>query len=72
MGPRGMSMRSGEDSAMRNFVVYTVQPNIVRVVTSTIIRRVGHVLRLEAVRSVFGIVTCKPAGKRYLGRPRRL
>ena len=30
----------------------------------------GHVARMKEGRSAFKIVTCKPTGKRSLGRPR--
>ena len=31
----------------------------------------GHVARMEEGRSAFNVLTGKPTGKRYLGRPRR-
>ena len=31
----------------------------------------GHVTRMEEGRSAFKILTGKPSGKRYFGRPRR-
>ena len=46
-------------------------PNIVRVIKSRSLRTAGHVARMEEGRSVFKILTGKPAGKRPLGRPRR-
>ena len=46
-------------------------PNIVRVIKSRRLRRVGHVARMEEGRSAFKILTGKPTGKRPLGRPRR-
>ena len=45
-------------------------PNIARVIKSRRISQVGHVARMEEGRSTFMILTCKPAGKRPLGRPR--
>ena len=35
------------------------------------LRWVGHVVRIEEIRSAFKILTGKPTGKRSLGRPRR-
>ena len=65
MGPRRMTMESGEGSTMRNFIVCTV-----RMIKSRILRWAGYVARMEADRSAFKIFTSKPAGKRPLGRPR--
>ena len=45
--------------------------NIVRVIKSRRLRWAGHVARMEESRSVFKMLTDKPAGKRPLGRPRR-
>ena len=46
-------------------------PNIVRVIKSRRLRCAGHVARMEESRSAFKMLTCKPTGKRPLGRPRR-
>ena len=46
-------------------------PNIVRVIKSRRLRRVGYVARMEERRNAFQILTSTPAGKRPLGRPRR-
>ena len=46
-------------------------PNIVRVIKSRRLRWAGHVARMEEGRSAFKILTCKPTGKRPLGRLRR-
>ena len=46
-------------------------PNIVWVIKSRRIRRVGHVTCMEEGRSVHKILVGKPEGKRPLGRPRR-
>ena len=46
-------------------------PNIVRVIKSRLLRRAGHVARMEEGRSAFKILTVKPTGKKPLGRPRR-
>ena len=64
-------MGSGEGFTMRNFLVCTVPPNIVRVIKSIRLRWAGHVARMEEGRSVFKILTGTPAGNRPLGRPRR-
>ena len=64
-------MGSGEGSTIRNFVVCTVHPNIVRVIKSIRLRWTGHVARMEEGRSAFRIFKGKLTGKRLLGRPRR-
>ena len=46
-------------------------PNKVCVIKSTILRRAGHVARMEEGRSAFKILTDKRIGKRPLGRPKR-
>ena len=46
-------------------------PNIVRVIKSRRLRWAGHAVRMEEGRSAFKMLTCKPTGKRPLGRPRR-
>ena len=43
-------MGSGEGFTMRNFVVCTVPPNIVRVTKSRGLRWAGHVARMEEGR----------------------
>ena len=45
--------------------------NIVRVITSRILRWAGHRARIEEGRSAFKMLTGKPTGKRPSGRPRR-
>ena len=62
LGPRGMRMESGEV-----FIGYST--NIVRVIKSRRLRWTGHVAKIEECRSTLTILTCKPAGKRPLGRP---
>ena len=64
-------MGSGEGSTMRNFIVCTLSPNVVRVIKSRRLRWPGHVARMEEVRSAFKLLTGKPTGKRDLGRPWR-
>ena len=66
-----MRIGSGEGYAIRNFIVFTVHHNIVRVIKSRRLRWAGHVARIEDSRSAFKILTGKPTGKRSLGRPRR-
>ena len=46
-------------------------PNIIRVIKSKRLRRIGHVDKMEEGRSAFKILTDKPTGKRTLGRPTR-
>ena len=45
-------------------------PNIVRVITSRIMRWAGHVARMGEERGVYSVLVRKPEGKRPLGRPR--
>ena len=42
-----------------------------RVIKCRRLRWVGHVARIEEDRSALKVSTCKPTGKRPLGRPRR-
>ena len=42
-------MGSGEGSTMRNFIVFTVPPNIVRAIKSRRLRYPVHVVRIEKV-----------------------
>ena len=44
---------------------------IVRVIKSTGLIWVGHVVRMEESRSAFKMLIGEPTGKRPLGRPRR-
>ena len=46
-------MGSGEGFTMRNFLVSTVPPNIVKVIECRILRWAGHVVRMEEGRSDF-------------------
>jgi hypothetical protein len=52
-----MKMVSREGFTMRNFIVCTVLPNIVRVINSRRLRWAGHVARMEEGRSTFKILT---------------
>ena len=70
MGPRRMRVKSGEDSTMRNFIVYHL-PIIVRVIESRRWTWAGRVARMEEGRSSFKILTGTPVGKRPFERPRR-
>ena len=47
-------------------------PNIVRVIKSRRLIWVGHLARMEEVRSAFKILTSKPTGKRPLGSDKLL
>ena len=65
-------MGSEEGSTMTNLIVCTVHLiGIVRVIKSIRLRWAGRVARMEEGRKTFQILTCKPAGKRPLGKPRR-
>jgi len=46
-------------------------PNIVRVIKSRRMRRIGHVAHMGQDRGVYRVLVGKPEGKRPLGRPRR-
>ena len=46
-------------------------PNIVRVIKSRRLRWAGQLDIMKEGSSAFKILTGKPTGKRYLGRPRR-
>jgi hypothetical protein len=46
-------------------------PNIVKVIKPRRLRWAGHAARMEGGRNAFKIVTCKPTGKRPLGRSSR-
>ena len=63
-------MGSGEDSTMRNFIVFYRSPNVVMVIKSRRLRWAGHVANMEEGRSAFNILTGKPTGNRPLGSPR--
>ena len=51
--------------------IISSSPNIVRVIIYRRLRWARHVARMEEDISTFKIITCKPTGKRPLGRPRR-
>jgi len=61
-----MRMGSGEGFTMRNFTVYTVPPNIVRVIKSRRLRWAVHVARIEEGRSAFKILKVSPTGNKPL------
>jgi hypothetical protein len=63
MGPKGIRMESGEDSTMKNVIVWVIK--------SRRLRWVGHEPRIEEGRSAFKILTGKPTGKNLLRRPKR-
>jgi hypothetical protein len=46
-------------------------PNIIRVITSSRMRRAGHVAHLREMRNTYNIMVGKSERKRPLGRPRR-
>ena len=50
--------------------LYT-SPNIVRMIKSRKMRRVGHVARMGEERGVYRVLVGKPEGRRPLRRPRR-
>ena len=64
-------MGSGEEFTMRNFIVCTVPPNIVRMVKSRRLRWAGHVAIMEEGRSAFKMLTGTSARMRSLRMPKR-
>jgi len=46
-----------------------ISPNIVRVIKSTRMKRMGHVARMEESRSVYRVLVGKPEGKNHLYDP---
>jgi hypothetical protein len=50
-------------------VLYS-SPNIIRIIKSRGMRRVGHVARMGEKRNACRLLVGKPDGKRLLGRPR--
>ena len=63
-------MGSGEGFTMKNIVLYH-SPNTVRVIKFRRLKWAGHVARMEEGRGAFNILTNKPTGKRFMGRPSR-
>jgi hypothetical protein len=61
--------RSGEDYITRSFMFYSL-PNIIRVIKSRRLRRVGHVARMGQRRGAYRVLVGKPEGKRPLGKSR--
>ena len=56
-------MGSGEGFTMRNFIVCTIAPNIVRVINSRRLRWAGYVARMEEGRSALIMIRGKPTGQ---------
>jgi hypothetical protein len=56
---------------MKNFIICTHPPDIIRQVKSRRMRWAGHVARMGEERKVYKVLVGKPEGKRPLGRPRR-
>ena len=52
-----------------SFIVYTVHLILVMMGKSRRLKCAGHVARMEGRRSALKILTGKPKGSRYLGRP---
>ena len=69
MGSRGMRTASGEGSTMQLHSLYHL-PIIVRMTKSRRLKWAEHVARTDEGRSACKILTCKPTGKRPLGRSR--
>jgi hypothetical protein len=46
-------------------------PSIIRIIKSTRVRWVGHVVRMGEKRNVYRLLVGNPEGKRPIGRPRR-
>ena len=64
MGPRGMRIRSGECSTMRNHILYR-SPNIVRVIKSRRLRWTRNLVRMEEGRNAFKMLTGKPTEETF-------
>ena len=64
---------NGEWRRLHNEKLHSLyrSPNVFRVIKSRRLRWTGHVARMEEARGALKILTCPPAGKRPLGRPRR-
>ena len=62
-------MRRGVGSTIRNFSLYR-SPDIVREIESRILRWASHLPKLEECRNALKLLTGKPKGKKYLGKPR--
>jgi hypothetical protein len=45
-------------------------PSIIRIIKSSRMKWVGHVVRMGGSRNVYSLLVRKPEGKRSLGRPR--
>jgi hypothetical protein len=63
----------GEEHRLRVYekrALRTVEPNIVKVIKSRRMRRVGHAVCMLEVRGVYRILVGRPKGKRPLGRHR--
>jgi hypothetical protein len=56
---------------VRNFIICTHPPDIIRRVKSRHMRWAGHVARFGKDRKVYKVLVGKPEGKRSLGRPKR-
>ena len=62
LGPKGMRMKSGEGSTMRNFIVCTVH-TIVKLIKYSRLRWVGNV-GMEKSKNAFKLLKGKPTGNR--------
>jgi len=52
-------------------MICLLSPNIIWVITSKIIRWIGHVAAVGERRRVYRVLVVNPEGNRPLGRPRR-
>jgi len=62
---------SGEEDILRSLMICLLSPNIIWVITSKIIRWIGHVAAVGERRRVYRVLVVNPEGNRPLGRPRR-
>jgi len=56
---------------MRNFITCNLQQTLLRVIKSRKVRGVGHLARMEEMRTAYKILVGKPREKRPLRRLRR-
>ena len=70
---RHRSDENGEKRTLYNEELHSLyrSPNILMVIKSRRLRLADFVARMEEGRGAFKILTCKPSGKRALGRFRR-
>ena len=61
---------NGETCIMLSYMHLYSSPNIIRNLKSRLLRRAGHVARMEQSRNAYRVLVGKPEGKRPIGRQR--